>query len=171
LNFGNNTGVLGYGLRDSIGVMQFKDNAGQWTPFAFTRAFANTEVNFETTGLPNTITIKIPVSSVNSENVTINTLDSSLTIQSPGLYTITGTLSVANVSGSTITVDASIYKNSSDGGTNRVSITNNQHNQVVVSKTIRLVATDQISLRAAFSTTGPLIIVESGGLTLTKVSN
>lgn len=34
LNFGNDSGETGYGLRDNDGVLEFKNNAGVWAPFS-----------------------------------------------------------------------------------------------------------------------------------------
>lgn len=34
LNFGNNTGTVGYGLRDNAGVMQWKNASGDWNNFS-----------------------------------------------------------------------------------------------------------------------------------------
>lgn len=33
INFGDDTGSTGYGIRDNAGTLQFKNNAGAWTNF------------------------------------------------------------------------------------------------------------------------------------------
>lgn len=136
------------------------------------RAFSQTNHGFNTNGYPTSTMFKVSLEAITSENVTVNTTDSVLVITQPGLYTIVATSSIINTSGSSILVSGGIYRNGSPvGSTQSVSMQNNLYGQVTLHRTFVLSLNDTISFRNAFSSTGTNITIESGAISLTRISN
>jgi|GEM_PF-5854292 len=55
INFGATDGILGYGLRDNSGVLEYKDATGSWTAIASLANISGSGYSFSYTGSPSSI--------------------------------------------------------------------------------------------------------------------